>query len=81
MKVGVQQLTTARTIDGPIQYRDEAETTWDLWNYSGRTRDAFELSELDKTRVRTYVEESVKTIERSRRPPCKPWQLICKMRD
>lgn len=77
-KAGITSLLQPRVIAGNIQYRDEAEDNWTLWNYAGNARDGFDLSEYDKARALAFTQQGLEIMEKSRMPTCKPWQLLCR---
>ena len=78
LRLGVKHLTEKRRVEGSIQHRDEAETNGQLWNYAGRLEDKSELDDGDKDRLRSFIDEALDAIQRSRQAPCHPLNLACR---
>jgi hypothetical protein len=78
VKAHVETLTQPTVVQGPIQYRDQAEKGRDLWNLSGRQADALEMSNGDKLRLRGYIEGLADAVAETYQRNCRFWQLKCK---
>lgn len=78
IRIGVKHLTQKRSVEGPIQHRDEAEDNGQLWNFAGQLEAKSELDDGDKDRLRSFIDEALDAIEGSRRETCGRFNLICR---
>lgn len=78
VRLGVKHLTEQRRVEGAIQHRDEAETNGQLWSYAGRLEDKSELDDGDKLRIRSFVDDAIDAVARSRQEPCAWYDARCR---
>ena len=76
--MGVNQLATPRTVQGPIQRRAEATNNGELWQLSGNQEDAFGLSEGDKLRIKEFVSQAVAAINLANLGDCSWYDFKCR---
>lgn len=72
--LGVRQLAAPREMQGDVRYLDEAATWREVWDYAGDSEESRWLSEQDKKRTITFVEQAAAEIARGRLPSCRWWQ-------
>lgn len=80
VRLGVKTHLAPRQIEGSVQYVDEAETDWQLWNFGQLARDGFDASEADKKRALEFFDGALEIIEKSKQKACSKWNVFCRMR-
>lgn len=68
----LEALSKETVVHGEIQFRDQAETGYDLWTLSGRQSLALEEANGDKRRMLNYIKGYVANLkELEARKPCR----------
>lgn len=78
LRLGVKALAQPREVQGAIQNPEDAENTEQAWDLLLKLDDIKYLSNGDKQRIYTFVDDSLKLIAKSRQRVCRWYQLKCK---
>lgn len=78
MRLGVRALAQPREPQGAVTKPEDAATTEQAWNLLLELDDIKYLSNGDKARIATFVDQAVTAIQKSRQLACRWYQFSCK---
>ncbi len=71
-------MTQAREPNADVKRVEDAKDTGELFALALAQEETIWLLNADKARIRTFVNDALDLIEKSRRPACRRWNLFCK---
>lgn len=83
VKLAVEKMAVKRTptpVDGSSRMEDQ-ETFGNAYLLGLNLEDSLWLSEQDKKSIVEFVQEAMEEIAKTRRPPCKWYNIACRFRD
>ena len=77
-RLAVNGMTQPREPSADVKRVEDAADTGQLFALALSLEETLWLSNQDKVRIRTFVNDALDLIEKSRRPACSRWNLFCK---
>lgn len=77
-RLAVNSMTQPRQPNADVKRVEDAQDTGQLFALAMAQEETIWLSNQDKARIRTFVNDALDLIEKSRRAPCSRWNIFCK---